>query len=127
MIKGIHHIAIICSDYERSKRFYHEQLSLPIIAENYRVDRNSWKLDLRVNAFEAIELFSFENAPERPSYPEAKGLRHLCFAVEDVEAAVTKFSSKGIVFETIRIDEYTGKKFVFFCDPDGLPIELYEA
>jgi len=126
MIKGIHHIAIICSDYERAKRFYHEQLSLPIIAEHYRADRNSWKLDLRVNANEAIELFSFENAPDRPSHPEAKGLRHLCFGVENVATAVSNLGSKGIVFEPIRTDEFTGKKFVFFSDPDGLPIELYE-
>lgn len=126
MINGIHHIAIICSDYERSKRFYHELLGFPIIAEHYRNANNSWKLDLQINATTCIELFSFENAPERPSYPEARGLRHLCFGVEQLETAIAFYVQKGIQFEPIRIDEYTNKKFAFCSDPDGLPIELYE-
>lgn len=126
MIKSIHHIAIICSDYNRSKQFYHEILGLPIIAENYREQRNSWKLDLRVNETTAIELFSFPEAPERPSYPEARGLRHLCFVVENINEVVSTLNARGIEFEPIRIDKYTGKAFVFFSDPDGLPIELYQ-
>ncbi len=126
MIKGIHHIAIICSDYNRSKYFYSQILGFEIIAENYREFRNSYKLDLKVDANTAIELFSFPGAPPRKSYPEACGLRHLCFAVDDLDETIKTLSQKGIVFEQIRIDEYTNKRFVFFNDPDGLPIELYE-
>jgi len=126
MIKGIHHIAIICSDYARSKAFYAEILGLEIIAENYRKNRNSYKLDLKVNENTAIELFSFPNAPQRSSFPEACGLRHLCFVVDDLEETIKTLSQKGILFEEIRVDEYTEKRFVFFADPDGLPIELYE-
>lgn len=126
MITGVHHIAIICSDYHKSKHFYHEILGFEIIAENYRAARNSWKLDLRVNEHTAIELFSFEDAPPRLSYPEASGLRHICFSVKDLDATIKKLSALGVTFEAIRIDEYTGKRFVFFADPDDLPIELYE-
>ena len=127
MIKGIHHIAIICSDYMRSKYFYTEVLGFEIIAENYRENRNSYKLDLKVDENTAIELFSFPDAPPRNSYPEAHGLRHLCFAVDDLDETIKTLSLKGIVFQEIRIDEYTQKRFVFFEDPDGLPIELYET
>ena len=126
MINSIHHIAIICSDYTFSKHFYSEVLGFKILAENYRADKNSWKLDLQINDQTNIELFSFINSPERLSYPEAVGLRHICFSVEDLEEVIKKLKLKGIVFEEIRIDEYTDKKFVFFEDPDGLPIELYE-
>lgn len=126
MITGVNHIAIICSDYNKSKHFYHEILGFEIIAENYRATRNSWKLDLRVNAQTAIELFSFEDAPPRLSYPEGRGLRHICFSVTNLDATIKKLSALGITFEAIRIDEYTGKRFVFFADPDDLPIELYE-
>jgi len=126
MIKGVHHIAIICSDYARSKAFYTEILGLEILAENYRKNRNSYKLDLKVDENTAIELFSFPNAPPRSSFPEACGLRHLCFVVDDLEKTIKTLSQKGILFEEIRIDEYTQKHFVFFADPDGLPIELYE-
>ena len=126
MIKGIHHIAIICSDYERSKHFYSDVLGLMIIAEHFRADRNSWKLDLQVGENCYIELFSFPNAPIRPSYPEAQGLRHISFIVEDVEIIVKNLALKGIICEDIRMDVYTQQRFVFFSDPDGLPIELYE-
>lgn len=127
MITGINHIAIICSDYNKSKHFYHTILGFEIIAENYRSERDSWKLDLRVNADTAIELFSFPNVPERPSYPEARGLRHLCFSVDQLDETIKSLEQKGIVFEPVRTDIYTQKRFVFFADPDGLPIELYEA
>lgn len=127
MITGINHIAIICSDYNKSKHFYHTILGFEIIAENYRSERDSWKLDLRVNEQSTIELFSFPNAPERPSYPEARGLRHLCFSVDHFDETIKALEQKGIVFEQVRTDIYTQKRFVFFADPDGLPIELYEA
>ena len=126
MIKGIHHIAIICSDYARSKTFYTEILGFEILAENYRENRNSYKLDLKVDHHIAIELFSFPGAPPRNSFPEACGLRHLCFAVDDLDETIKTLSQKGIVFQEIRVDEYTQKRFVFFEDPDGLPVELYE-
>ena len=127
MITGIHHIAIICSDYAASKHFYHTILGFEIVGEHFRAARNSWKLDLKVSGSQQIELFSFPNAPERPSYPEALGLRHLCFSVADLDKAVTHLNENGISTEPIRVDEYTGKRFVFFADPDKLPIELYEA
>jgi glyoxylase I family protein len=125
-IKNIHHIAIICSEYERSKKFYTETLGFAILSEHYRADRNSYKFDLAVGDKYQIELFSFPDAPERPSYPEARGLRHLAFAVSNVEEAITTLNDQGIETEEIRIDEFTGKKFTFFNDPDGLPLELYE-
>lgn len=127
LIKSIHHIAIICSDYETSKRFYVEVLGFSIIRETYRAERQSYKLDLRVSDTEAIELFSFPDPPPRPSRPEACGLRHLAFAVTDLDATVAKLQNKGIEFEPIRLDELTHKRFVFFRDPDGLPLELYES
>ena len=122
----IHHAAIICSDYERSRRFYTEVLGLKVLAENFRAARDSWKLDLALPDGGQVELFSFKGAPMRPSYPEAQGLRHLAFAVADVGEWKTHLTSRGIPVEDIRTDEYTGQRFVFFADPDGLPLELYE-
>lgn len=121
----IHHVAIICSNYEKSKEFYVEKLGLEIIREVYREDRNSYKLDLKLNDAQ-IELFSFENSPKRVSYPEACGLRHLALEVDDIEEAVSELKKMGIESEDIRIDEFTNKRFTFFNDPDGLPLELYE-
>ncbi|MBB1464968.1 MULTISPECIES: SMU1112c/YaeR family gloxylase I-like metalloprotein [Vibrio] len=126
MLKGIHHAAIICSDYEVSKRFYTEVLKLEVIAENYREARQSYKLDLALPNGAQIELFSFPNAPERPSFPEAQGLRHLAFCVDDVQNAKSYLEEQGIEVEPIRVDEFTGKSFTFFADPDGLPLELYQ-
>lgn len=125
MFKSIHHVAIIASNYEVSKHFYVEILGLEIIRESYRSERDSYKLDLRLGESE-IELFSFPNSPMRPSYPEACGLRHLCFKTEDIEASIKYLNEKGIETQEIRIDEYTNHRFVFFEDPDGLPLELYE-
>lgn len=123
---SIHHIAIICSNYQRSKAFYTEVLGLTVIAENYRKDRDSYKLDLQLPNGGQIELFSFPDAPQRPSRPEAQGLRHLAFLVENVEATKAYLESKHIAVESIRVDEYTGKKFTFFSDPDDLPLEIYQ-
>lgn len=125
-INKIHHVAIICSDYEKSKNFYVNVLGMKIIEETYRKERDSYKLDLSAGQFGQIELFSFNNSPERPSYPEARGLRHLAFEVEDIEAAVRELQDKDVAVEPIRIDEITGKRFTFFEDPDKLPLELYE-
>lgn len=122
----VHHIAIICSDYEKSKKFYTELLGFTIIQEVYRENRNSYKLDLALNGNYIIELFSFPNPPKRPSRPEAVGLRHLAFAVQDISKEVQLLQQSDISVEPIRIDELTNKKFTFFEDPDGLPIELYE-
>ena len=127
MLKGIHHAAIICSDYQVSKRFYTEILKLEIVAENYREARQSYKLDLALPSGAQIELFSFPNAPERPSFPEAQGLRHLAFCVDDVQQMKSYLESKGLEVEPIRVDEFTGREFTFFADPDGLPLELYQA
>ncbi|QOR66908.1 VOC family protein [Cytobacillus suaedae] len=126
-IQGIHHIAIICSEYTKSKHFYTEVLGFNIIEETYRAERNSYKLDLRVPGGIQIELFTFPEPPNRPSFPEAQGLRHLAFKVKDVEQAVKELEEKGIKAEPIRTDGLTGKKFTFFPDPDGLPLELYES
>ncbi|PSB34312.1 VOC family protein [Stenomitos frigidus] len=123
---GIHHVAIICSDYERSKHFYVNILGFPIIQETFRAARNSYKLDLDVGNSGAIELFSFPNPPDRPSKPEACGLRHLAFKVDDLDASVAYLTTNGIAVEAIRTDELTSKRFTFFKDPDGLPLELYE-
>lgn len=125
-IKGIHHVAIICRDYDRSLAFYTDKLGLKLLAENYREDRRSYKADLGVGDQYVVELFSFPNPPERPSRPEAAGLRHLAFAVDDVASAVASLANIDVQCEPIRIDEYTGKKFTFTADPDGLPIEFYE-
>jgi glyoxylase I family protein len=127
MLLRIHHAAIICSDYERSKRFYTEVLGLHIVAEHFRAARNSWKLDLGLPDGSQVELFSFPGAPARPSYPEAQGLRHLAFAVVDVAACQQRLEAQGVATEDVRVDEYTGQRFVFFADPDGLPLELYEV
>ncbi|WP_135383720.1 SMU1112c/YaeR family gloxylase I-like metalloprotein [Vibrio tasmaniensis] len=126
MLKGIHHAAIICSDYEVSKRFYTEILKLEVIAENYREARQSYKLDLALPNGAQIELFSFPDAPERPSFPEAQGLRHLAFCVDDIQHVKSYLEEQGIEVEPIRVDEFTGKSFTFFADPDGLPLELYQ-
>ncbi len=123
----IHHAAIICSDYAVSKRFYSEVLGLRIVAEHLRVERNSYKLDLALPDGSQIELFSFPDPPPRVSRPEARGLRHLAFEVPDVRAATEALEAHGIAVEPIRVDEYTGRRFTFFADPDGLPLELYEA
>lgn len=127
MFKRIHHIAIICSDYEISKDFYVNKLNFTVLAEVFREERNSYKLDLAINGLYQIELFSFENPPARPSRPEAQGLRHLAFEVDDIEAEISRLNAVGIITEPIRIDEFTGKRFTFFADPDGLPLELYEG
>lgn len=123
---GIHHVAIICSDYETSKKFYVEVLGFSIIHETYRAQRNSYKVDLRVAENHQIELFSFPNPPQRINSPEACGLRHLAFEVDDIEQTVHELKSQGIEVENIRIDEITDKKFTFFKDPDNLPLEIYE-
>ena len=127
MLKRIHHAALICSDYAASKRFYTECLSLRVVAENYRAARQSYKLDLALPDGSQLELFSFPGAPARPSRPEAQGLRHLAFEVDDVARCKQLLEDQGVAVEDIRVDEYTGHRFVFFADPDGLPLELYEA
>ncbi|RFS24007.1 VOC family protein [Chitinophaga silvatica] len=126
LLHAVHHIAIICSDYERSKRFYTEVLGFTIVREVYRAERDSWKLDLALNDLYIIELFSFPDPPPRASRPEACGLRHLAFSVKDIDAAILQLTKKEIVTEPVRIDPHTGQKFTFFSDPDGLPLELYE-
>lgn len=126
MLKGVHHIAIICSDYAVSKAFYTELLGLKVLSEHYRAQRDSYKLDLEIADGCQIELFSFPNPPARPSSPEAQGLRHLAFAVDSVEQTVHYLLSNKIDVEEIRVDEFTGKKFTFFKDPDGLPLEIYQ-
>jgi glyoxylase I family protein len=127
MLRCIHHAAIICSNYEVSRRFYTEVLGLTIVGEHYRAPRQSYKLDLALPDGSQIELFSFPDAPVRPSYPEARGLRHLAFGVDDVEACKAMLESKGVPVEAVRVDVYTNRRFVFFADPDGLPLELYEV
>ncbi|WP_436373763.1 SMU1112c/YaeR family gloxylase I-like metalloprotein [Cytobacillus sp. BC1816] len=126
-LNRIHHIAIICSNYERSKKFYIDTLGLKVLREVYREERQSYKLDLEVNGLYQIELFSFPNPPERPSFPEAAGLRHLAFEVDDIEEWKEYLITNGVDVEQVRIDPYTDKKLMFFSDPDGLPIELYES
>lgn len=125
-LKRVHHIAIICSNYEVSKKFYTEVLDLEILKETYRSERQSYKLDLKVGDTYQIELFSFPDPPKRSSHPEATGLRHLAFEVKDIENAVELLFKNGVTAEPIRIDDLTGKRFTFFADPDGLPLELYE-
>ncbi|WP_435356477.1 SMU1112c/YaeR family gloxylase I-like metalloprotein [Emticicia sp. SJ17W-69] len=125
-INKVHHIAIIASNYEKSKHFYTQVLGLQVIREVYREARDSYKLDLAIGENYVIELFSFPNPPARPSRPESCGLRHLAFEVENVAEAKQNLEQKGIEVEPIRIDEFTGKKFTFFADPDDLPIEFYE-
>jgi glyoxylase I family protein len=125
-INKVHHIAIICSDYAKSKSFYTGVLGFTLDKEVYRKERDSYKADLSINGTYIIELFSFPSPPTRPTRPEAAGLRHLAFEVDNLEESVNYLYSKGISAEPIRVDEYTGKKFTFFSDPDNLPLELYE-
>lgn len=125
-IRGFHHVAIICRDYERSKRFYADTLGLTVIAENHRPDRNSTKLDLALPGGGMLELFSFPNPPARPTNPEAVGLRHLAFRVDNLDAAIETLQSRGVTFEPVRTDPYTNARHTFFRDPDDLPLELYE-
>jgi glyoxylase I family protein len=124
---GVHHIALICSNYAVSKAFYTEILGLQVLREVYRAERDSYKLDLMVNGQYVLELFSFPTPPPRPSRPEAQGLRHLAFSVADLTAAVQQLEAQHVVCEPIRVDEFTGRRFTFFADPDGLPLELYEV
>lgn len=125
-LHSVHHIAIICSDYARSKAFYTEDLGLQVIREVYRVERDSYKLDLALNDQYVIELFSFPKPPARPSRPESSGLRHLAFQVNNLDFTVQELTKKGITSEPIRIDEFTEKRFTFIADPDDLPLEFYE-
>lgn len=126
LLNRVHHIAIICSDYAKSKKFYTEVLGLEIIQEIFRKERQSYKLDLSLNGQYIIELFSFADPPQRVSRPEAAGLRHLAFEVDDIERAVAELLTKNVAVEPVRMDEFTGKRFTFFADPDDLPIEFYE-
>lgn len=126
-LNKVHHIAIICSDYEKSKQFYTAVMGFEILAETYREERQSYKLDLALNGLYTLELFSFPNPPKRPSHPEACGLRHLAFETDAVENARDYLVSKGITAENIRMDEFTQKRFFFISDPDGLPVEFYEV
>ena len=125
-LQAVHHIAIICSNYEQSKKFYTEVLGCTIVKETYRAERDSYKLDLAIGGTYIIELFSFPNPPARPSQPESCGLRHLAFSVKDIEASIAALATHGVTCEQIRIDTLTNKRFTFFADPDGLPLELYE-
>ena len=125
-LEKVHHVAVICSDYGRSLRFYTEVLGLRVIAEHYRAERDSYKTDLAHGEEFVIELFSFPSPPPRPTRPEAAGLRHLAFGVRDIEKEAARLESSGIVHEPVRTDPFTGKKFLFFFDPDDLPLELYE-
>ncbi len=125
-LSAIHHVAIIVSDYTLSRDFYVSKLGFEVVRENYRPEKKDWKLDLRLNQDTELEIFAPENPPARPSYPEACGLRHLAFYVEDVEKTVSELKNRGISCEPIRTDTYTGRKMTFFSDPDGLPLELHE-
>jgi glyoxylase I family protein len=125
--RRIHHVAIICSDYQQSRHFYVDLLGLPVIQETYREARQSYKLDLQVGEGTQIELVSFPNPPKRLNSPEACGLRHLAFTVDDLDSTIADLTAKGIAVEPVRVDELTGKRFTFFKDPDGLPLELYEV
>ena len=125
-LSAIHHIAVIGSDYARSRAFYVDTLGFAVIRENYRPEKRDWKIDLRISDDTELELFVPENPPARPSYPEACGLRHVAFRVESVEETVAELKALGIPCEPIRLDTFTGKKMTFFHDPDGLPLELHE-
>lgn len=126
LLNRIHHVAIICSDYQASKHFYVQVLGLREVQETYRPERNSYKLDLAVGDAYQIELFSFPNPPARINQPEARGLRHLAFEVNNLEACIIYLQQHGVLCEPVRVDELTGKRFTFFKDPDSLPLELYE-
>src|SRR4051812_47780654 len=126
-ISKIHHVAILTDRYEESKMFYTEILGLEIINETYRKERESYKLDLAIDGVYCVELFSFPDYKERNSFPESKGLRHLAFAVDDVEKWIAFLQNKNIEVQNVRIDEITGRKFTFFYDPNGQPLELYEG
>ena len=126
LLQSVHHTAIICSDYPTSKKFYTEILGLSVISEHFRKERRSWKLDLSLNNLYILELFSFPEPPKRVSQPEACGLRHLAFSVKNIEETILELKNKGVATESVRIDEFTGKRFTFLADPDGLPLELYE-
>jgi glyoxylase I family protein len=125
-LRAVHHVAIICSNYEASKKFYTDVLGFRVMAEHYRAERQSYKLDLALGDRYCIELFSFPDPPARVSRPEACGLRHLAFEVSNLDDATAWLKQKNIAFEPVRIDEYTGKRFTFFADPDNLPLEFYE-
>jgi len=127
MLTALHHVALICSDYAVSKRFYTEVLGLKVLAEHYRAERDSWKLDLGIGETYLIELFSFNGAPPRLDGPEARGLRHLAFMVQDIEAECRRLNSLGVVTEPVRVDPFTDKRYTFFRDPDSQPLELYEV
>ena len=126
-LSKVHHIAIICSDYQRSLDFYTKTLGLRVIAEHYRAARDSYKTDLALGDDYVVELFSFPNPPARTTNPEAAGLRHLAFATGDLDSAVSELDQAGIPHEPLRVDEFTGKQFFFLRDPDDLPVEIYEA
>ncbi len=126
LLQRIHHVAIICSNYQRSKHFYTQVLGLPVVQETYRAERDSYKLDLAVGDQYQIELFSFPDPPERVSQPEARGLRHLAFEVNDLDACLAHLEQHQVTYEPVRVDDLTNKRFTFFSDPDGLPLELYE-
>lgn len=125
-LNSVHHIAIIVSDIEKAREFYVEKLGFEVVRENYRKERNDWKLDLRVDEHTELEIFAEKNPPKRVNRPEACGLRHLAFRVESVEETVKELDEIGIECEPIRTDTYTGEKMTFFFDPDGLPLEIHE-
>lgn len=127
MIRSVHHIAIICSDYPRSKKFYTEVLGLEPVREVFRAERSSWKLDLALNGQYVVELFSFPDPPARSSRPEACGLRHLAFEVDNLDEVISRLKKLSVTAEPVRTDEWTGKRFTFIADPDDLPIEFYEV
>lgn len=126
-LNAVHHVAVICSDYRRSLAFYTDVLGLEVLSEHYRAERDSYKTDLALNGRYLVELFSFPDPPKRVSGPEAAGLRHLAFEVDDIGVSVAELDAKGVPHEEVRTDPFTGKSFVFFKDPDGLPIEFYAA
>ncbi|USH04321.1 VOC family protein [Grimontia kaedaensis] len=127
MIQGIHHVALIANDIEISKRFYRDILGFKIIAEHYRKERDSWKVDVLLPDGRQLEMFSFPRSPVRPSFPEAQGLRHLAFQTQDIDYVIAHLQKHGVDCEAVRTDPYTQSRFTFFQDPDGLPLELYEV
>jgi glyoxylase I family protein len=127
LFSSVHHVAVICSDYERSKRFYTETLGFAIRSETFRAERRSYKLDLDLGGGVALELFSFPEPPRRATQPEACGLRHLAFGTPAFEAVLRELGRRGVALEPVRTDAGTGQRFTFCADPDGLPIEVYET